>query len=121
MKLSTLPAKHLTTLASLNRCLKSWASELLQRQDLVSAIRFACGKPRYLGLPANEISHTFRGLALAGLSSGVCLAGPLFGPLCHSLIARSDSAYPQPGVRVIHGLGLEQEFFGTCSPAARER
>jgi hypothetical protein len=33
---------------------KSSPSELLRRLRLVSAIRFACGRPRSLGLPANE-------------------------------------------------------------------
>ena len=74
-----------------------------------------------MGWQATKTNHAFRGLTLAGLSFGVCLAGLLFGSLCHSLIASNDFAYPQPGVRVIRGLGLEQEFFGTCSPAADER
>jgi hypothetical protein len=51
--------------------LEVMAERIMHRQDLVSAIRFACGKPRYLGLPANEISPQMPSpLASAGLWRG---------------------------------------------------
>src|SRR5216684_6902832 len=48
----------------------------------------------------------------------VCLPGHLFDLLRQSLVARGDFAHLPPGVRVLHGLGSEQDFFGACSPGA---
>jgi len=46
VKLSKLPSKSFKTPASLRWCAKPSLYELLQRQDLVSVTRFACGQPR---------------------------------------------------------------------------
>ena len=47
----------LTRLASLKRRRRSSPDELLQRQNLVSVIRFACGQPHWLGREADETSR----------------------------------------------------------------
>jgi hypothetical protein len=51
----------------------------------------------------------------------VCVRGQSFDPLGQSLVARSDFAHLLPSVRVLHGLGSKQYFFGARSPATGEQ
>src|SRR5712672_2749231 len=62
-------------------------------------------------------SYTFLVAVRCGLRT-VYLPGQLFDLLRQSLVARGDFARLPPGVRVLHGLGSEQDFFGACSPGA---
>jgi hypothetical protein len=71
VKLSKLPSKRFKTPASLTWCARSSPDELLQRQNLVSVTRFACGRPHLLGREADETSHSMPPpLAPAGFDSG---------------------------------------------------
>jgi hypothetical protein len=54
VKLSKLPSKRFKTLTGPTWCAKPSLYELLQRQELVSVTRLACGQPRLLGREANE-------------------------------------------------------------------
>jgi hypothetical protein len=46
---------------------------------------------------------------------GVYVAGVLFDPLRHFLVAYSDTAYLLPNVRVAHSLGSSKDIFGAYS------
>ncbi len=50
-------SKSFTTPVTLTWCPRPSPRELLQRQDLVSATRFVCGKPRLLGREVNGTSR----------------------------------------------------------------
>jgi hypothetical protein len=64
-------SKSFTTPASLTWCARSSPDELLQRQNLVSVTRFACGRPHLLGREPDETSHSMPSpLAPAGFDSG---------------------------------------------------
>jgi len=49
--------KDLQDTASLKWCWKSSPSELLQRQELASVTRLACGQPRLLGCQAKKTAY----------------------------------------------------------------
>jgi len=63
---------------------------------------------------------TFIAVARCGLRL-VWLPGSLFDPLRQFLVAPSDFAHLLPGVRVVHGLGSGQDFFGAGSKVPGER
>jgi hypothetical protein len=52
---------------------------------------------------------------------GVYVAGALFHPLRHLLVAHSDPTHLLPNVRVAHSLGSCEDIFGACSKVTGEQ
>jgi hypothetical protein len=52
---------------------------------------------------------------------GVYVAGVLFDPLRHFLVAHSDPTHLLPNVRVAHSLGSCEDIFGACSKVTGEQ
>src|SRR6266404_6340976 len=52
---------------------------------------------------------------------GVYVAGVLFDPLRHFLVAQSDPTHLLPNIRVAHSLGSSEDIFGAYSKVTREQ